>query len=256
MKAGGPFSYPAGMYLLFLDESGIPGEDGIFALGGVAIRADQWAEVKDRFETCLKEAGWPADKEFKWSEISRSTAAADAAYPVYDCLATLPVHCLVTVLYTEGDDPVNREKFFANPDLIYRTAFTFVAERYQRFLAHHESHGVIVLDSRQYETDDRLRRYFDRIHTEGTDFAELDRIVDGLLLGPSHFSLGLQLADLVVGPTRTAQFSGPGTARHCFKTLKPTFMTHPASGALEGVGLKVFPHQETTREDDRLFRPA
>jgi len=171
------------MYLLFLDESGIPGEDGIFALGGVAIRADQWAEVKDRFETCLEEAGWPADKEFKWSEISRSTAAADAAYPVYDCLATLPIHCLVTVLYTEGDDPVNREKFFANPDLIYRTAFTFVAERYQRFLAHHDSHGVIVLDSRQYETDDRLRRYFDRIHNEGTDFAELDRshwiITDG-----------------------------------------------------------------------------
>ena len=43
-----------------------------------------------------------------------------------------------------------------------------------------------------------IRRYFDRIHEEGTDFAELDRIVDGLLLGPSHFSLGLQLADLVV----------------------------------------------------------
>ena len=38
------------MYLLFLDESGIPGEDGIFALGGVAIRADRWAEVKERFE--------------------------------------------------------------------------------------------------------------------------------------------------------------------------------------------------------------
>ena len=57
MIEGGPFSYPAGMYLLFLDESGIPGADGIFALGGAAIRADQWAEVKERFAACLDGAG-------------------------------------------------------------------------------------------------------------------------------------------------------------------------------------------------------
>ena len=243
------------MYLLFLDESGIPGEDGIFALGGVAIRADRWAEVKERFQTCLAEAGWPQDKEYKWSEITRGGGLAEeASYPVYRCLGSLPIHCLVAVLYTEGDDPEFRERFFADPETIYRTALTFVAERFQRFLAAEDSHGVIVLDSRRYEEDDHMRRFFDRIHEEGTEFAELDRIVDGLLLGPSHYSLGLQLADLVVGPTRAAQFQGLGPASRSFKALEPNFMTHPDTGKLEGVGLKIFPGKK--KQEDRLFPPG
>ncbi len=64
---------------------------------------------------------------------------------------------------------------------------------------------MIILDSRRREVDDRMRRFFDRLQREGTPFAELDRIVDSLLLGPSHFSLGLQVADLVVGATLAAQ---------------------------------------------------
>ena len=242
------------MYLLFLDESGIPGQDGIFALGGVAIRADRWNEVKQRFGTCLEESGWPADREYKWSEIVGGSGAAESAsYAVYECLGNLPLHCLVTVLYTEGENPEFRDRYFADADTIYRTALTFVAERFQRFLAHHDSHGVIVLDSRQYNEDDHIRRYFDRIHEEGTDFAELDRIVDGLLLGPSHFSLGLQLADLVVGPTRASQFQGLGAASRSFRALKPNFMTHPDTGKLDGVGLKIFPQARS--EEDRLFQP-
>ncbi|MCB0857304.1 MAG: DUF3800 domain-containing protein [Solirubrobacterales bacterium] len=244
------------MYLLFLDESGVPGDDGIFALGGVAIRADQWAEVKERFHSCLTEAGWPADREYKWSEIVGGHGAAEeASYSVYECLGHLPIHSLVTVLYTEGDDPEFRERYFADAATIYRTALTFIAERFQRFLAHHDSYGVIVLDSRRYEEDDHMRRYFDRIHEEGTDFAELGRIVDGLLLGPSHYSLGLQLADLVVGPTRASRYQGPGAATRSFRSLKPTFMAHPDTGKVEGVGLKVFPGRRSD-EEDRLFQPG
>lgn len=242
------------MYLLFLDESGIPGEDGIFALGGVAIRADRWAEVKQRFQTCLSEADWPGDREYKWSEVVGGNNVAErASYSVYDCLGSLPIDCLVTVLYTESEDPSYREKFFADAETIYRTALTFVAERFQKFLAHHHAHGVIVLDSRRYEEDDHMRRYFDRIHEEGTDFADLDRIVDGLLLGPSHYSLGLQLADLVVGPTRASRFQGLGAASRSYRALEPNFMTHPDTGKLDGVGLKVFPGRRS--EEDRLFTP-
>jgi hypothetical protein len=90
-----------------------------------------------------------------------------------------------------------------------------------------------------------MRRSFLRILREGTPFAELDRIVDGLLLDPSHFSLGLQLADLIVGPTREAQVAmGEGSGR--FKDLEPLFAHHPDSGKLTGVGLKVFPSSQKT----------
>lgn len=240
------------MHLLFLDESGTP-DEGIFALGGVIVRADDWPEIRSRWDLCMEQCGWPGRDEFKWSGTQRSKAASDAAGQVYNCLAGLPLRCLVTVLYTEVGGPDLKEKFFATPDDVYETAFTFVAERFQRFLVTEDSHGVIVLDSRRYAEDDHMRRFFDRIHSEGTEFAELDRIVDGLMLGPSHYSLGLQLADLIVGPTRASRFK-TGDASRFFNLLEPRFLKNPNTGKLNGVGLKVFPGARD--EDDRLFEPG
>lgn len=241
------------MYLLFLDESGTP-DDGVFALGGVAIRADRWREVRERWENCLEEFDWPRDRELKWSGTGTGEVPPELADAAYACLATLPVSALVTVLYPEmGEDDV-REKFFSDSDAVYATALTFVAERYQKFLSHHDSWGAIVLDSRRLDEDNHMRRYFDRIHTEGTDFSGLDRIVDGLLLGPSHHSLGLQLADLVVGPTRAARFA-PGNASRYFRQLDPIFMRHPVDGELDGTGLKIFPRDSRPADTNRLFDP-
>ncbi len=69
---------------------------------------------------------------------------------------------------------------------------------------------------------------------------KLERIVDSLLLGPSHFSVGLQVADMVVGTTLKAD-RALGDASRWFKELKPRFAHHPDSGVLEGVGLKIYP---------------
>ncbi|MCO5316694.1 MAG: DUF3800 domain-containing protein [Solirubrobacterales bacterium] len=241
------------MYLLFLDESGKP-EDGVFALGGVAIRADRWREVKERWELCLDQSGWPREKELKWSGTQTGEVPPDVADAVYGCLSGLPVQALVTILYPEMGDPEIREKFFSGPDATYDTALTFIAERYQRFLAHENGYGAIVLDSRQFEADNHMRRYFDRIHTEGTEFSGLDRIIDGLLLGPSHHSLGLQLADLVVGPTRAAKIR-LGDASRYFSQLDPLFMRHPVDGELDGTGLKIFPRDSRPADENRLFDP-
>lgn len=43
-----------------------------------------------------------------------------------------------------------------------------------------------------------------RWEAEGTPYQRLDRIVDALFLGPSHYSVGLQAADLVVASTLAA----------------------------------------------------
>ncbi|MDQ2700453.1 MAG: DUF3800 domain-containing protein, partial [Actinomycetota bacterium] len=170
------------MYLLFLDESGAP-EDGVFALGGVAIRADRWGEIKTAWDQCMTDGGWPVEKELKWADIRRGLANSDCADAAYGCLSRLPIDCFTTVLYPDFE---GYDKFFETPEQTYFTAVTFVAERFQRFLSHHDSHGVIVLDSRDREKDDRMRRFFTLIQEQGTDFAKLDRIVDGVMLGPSH----------------------------------------------------------------------
>ena len=240
------------MYLLFLDESGTPADD-VFALGGVAIRASDWTLVRTRWDDCLRAAGWPSDRELKWSGTVTGAVPPDTADAVYSCLAGLPLVCFTTILYPQSD---GYDEFFGSEEDTYATALTFVAERYQRFLSNNDQYGVIVLDSRRPDMDEPVRRFFTRIQHEGTQFAELDRIVDGLLLGPSHHSLGLQLADLVVGCTRAATFS-MGDNTRWLRQLEPVFARHPSSGQVSGVGLKYFP--DSVKPDQtpgsRLFDP-
>jgi hypothetical protein len=150
------------MYLLFLDESGTPVDD-VFALGGVAINAADWRLAQTRWTECLEQAGWPRDRELKWSgtqsgEVSPGTADA--------------------------------------------------------------------------------------------------RPVDSPLPGPSHHSLGLQPADLVVGCTRAATF-GLGDNGRRLKQLERVFARHPSSGEISGVGLKCFPDSVKPEQlpGSRLFDP-
>ena len=108
-----------------------------------------------------------------------------------------PVTCFVVVLRPLAGRKLN-DGWFATDEDTYATALTFIAERFQRFLADHDSHGIMVVDSRRPEVDDRMRRFFERLQREGTPYQRLERIVDALFLGPSHYSIGLQAADLVV----------------------------------------------------------
>jgi Protein of unknown function (DUF3800) len=166
------------------------------------------------------------------------------------------VTCFVTILRPLAGRQKHPE-LLGSADDTYATALTFLAERFQRFLSRVDSHGVIIVDSRWREVDDRMRKFFDRLQREGTPFAELDRIVDSLLLGPSHFSLGLQVADLVVEATLAAQ-RAPGDASRWFKQLRPRFARHPDTGELEGVGLKTFPPRGSGEEPAlaKLFEPS
>jgi len=226
------------MYLLFLDESGEPSGKS-FALGGIAVRADEWQIVRSNWEGALTSEGWPLDREPKWHGIQTGEVPPALADALFESIASSPVTCFVVVLRPIAGRKQDSE-FFESDDDTYATGLTFVAERFQRFLEDHNSYGVIVLDGRRREVDDRMRRYFERIQREGTGYRELGRIVDSLLLGPSHRSLGLQVADLVVASTLKAQYA-MGDASRWFRQLEPRFARHPGTGEIQGVGLKVFP---------------
>ena len=118
----------------------------------------------------------------------------------------------------------------------------FLAERFHHLLDAEDDLGLIVVDSRFREDDQRLRRFFADLTKDGTPYMQLPRIVEGLFLGPSHYSIGLQCADLIVAMTANAE-RGPGQGRGYLKKLLPRFAVHPATGELEGVGLKRFPEQ-------------
>lgn len=235
------------MHLLFLDESGKPG-DKAFALGGLIVRADEWRVLRDGWDGACDACGWPREKEVKWHGVRTGEVPPELADRLFEALSGAPITCFTVVLRPlAGHRIEGLERFFADEETTYATALTFIAERFQRHLVENDSYGVIVLDSRRREVDDRMRRFFDRLQEEGTPFTELDRIVDSLLLGPSHFSLGLQAADLVVASTLAGRTElGEASRRH--KQLLPRFARHPATGEVNGVGLKEFPEKSRPGE--------
>jgi len=243
----------AAMHLLFLDESGKPDEKR-FALGGVAIRADEWRVVRDRLVHAASAAGWPLERELKWHGIRRGLVPGAVADAVFAELAAAPLTCFVCVLRPLAGRRLHPE-MFATPEDTYATALMLLAERFQRFLAHSGSYGLIVLDSRRPELHDRTRRFFERLREEGTEYLQFDRLVDCLMFSPSHFSTGLQIADLVVGVTLASR-DRLGDASRWWRQLEPRFARHPVRGTIEGVGLKEFPElSRPSREAPRnLFR--
>jgi uncharacterized protein DUF3800 len=190
--------------LLFLDESGRLDQGGLFALGGIAVRDGDWPELRDLWQGALRAARWPLDREVKWHGIRKGEVPPALADDVFAALARAPVTCFVTVL--DGDaGRADFPEFFATPEDTYSTALMFLAERFQRLLQAEDDLGLIVVDSRFREDDQRLRRFFSDLQEEGTPYMKLGRIVEGLFLGPSHYSIGLQCADLVVAATAAAQ---------------------------------------------------
>ena len=227
------------MRFLFLDESGKIEDGRLFALGGIAVRDTDWAPLRDLWQGTLREAGWPLDREVKWHGIRTGEVPPALADAVFDSLAHAPITAYVCLLDCEAG-PRLAPRFFATPEETYQTALMFLAERFHRLLTDEDDLRQIVVDSRFREDDHRLRRFFAGLAEDGTPYTKLGRIVEGLFLGPSHHSIGLQCADLIVAATAAAERGGGDTRRY-LKKLLPRFAHHPATGELEGVGLKRFP---------------
>ena len=231
------------MHLLFLDESGQLSDRRFFAIGGVALRDRDWHALRDLWQATLAEQSWPAEQEVKWHGIRTGEVPPALADAIVSALARSPVSCYVSLLDIELGATAAPE-FFASAEDTYATGLMFLAERFQLQLEASDDVGMIVVDSRFREDDARLRRFFADLTKDGSPYSRLNRIVEGLFLGPSHYSIGLQCADLICAITAAAE-RGNGQARGYLKTLLPRFATHPATGELDGVGIKRFPEQWT-----------
>jgi hypothetical protein len=60
------------VHLLFLDESGQIDQDGLFALGGIAVRDTDRPELRRMWQETLSAAGWPLDREIEQHYCERN----------------------------------------------------------------------------------------------------------------------------------------------------------------------------------------
>jgi len=147
--------------------------------------------------------------------------------------------------------------FFERTEDTYATGLMFLAERFQLLLQAEDDVGMIIVDSRFREDDARLRRFFADLTQDGTPYSKLDRIIEGLFLGPSHYSIGLQCADLVVAITASAE-RGVGQARGYLRTLPPPLRRSPREGRGGGRRHQALPRHRApaTRGDEVVLSGA
>src|SRR6478672_5228075 len=119
------------MHILFLDESGRPGDKTF--VGGVAVAAERWAELRAGWDAVLERHGWPSDREVKWHGIRTGEVPPPLADAVVQTLACAPVRCYVTLLDIELGMTAAPE-FFASDEDVYATGLMFLAERFQLLL--------------------------------------------------------------------------------------------------------------------------
>ena len=154
------------MYLLFVDESGRP-DDRAFAVGGVAVRADEWGVLRDRWLATLEAHGWPPNEELKWHGIRTGAVPPPLADAIYSAIAASPITCFVIIVKPLAAKQ-RRPDLFGTREDVYTQSLMWLAERYQRFLSRNDAHGAVVVDSRRPEMDECLRRFFERLTARRT----------------------------------------------------------------------------------------
>ena len=136
-------------------------------------------------------------------------------------------------------------KSIKTPDDIYELTYKGVTERFQYFLqdtskevATHQF-GMIIADHRMHVNDERLRAHHHGlienkpITVKGKVRSNYSNIIKTVQFSPSHYSVGLQLVDMVAGAIGRYFQCGDRTF---VKPLLSSFRAAP-TGAIAGYGL-------------------
>jgi len=98
--------------------------------------------------------------------------------------------------------------------------------------------GLIICDHRNNHQDERLRALHQRlVNSEGIFTSNYANLIEGLFLAPSHYSVGIQFADLVAG----AVYRKFDAEDERFYALIEPLVRKSPTGNAEGYGLVRLP---------------
>lgn len=242
------------MQILFIDESGTPpaparAGQNYFVLGGVIIPEGVWHQVAGSLDDIRRRFG--IEGEIKWrffapgnqdadnslvhlSIADRDTVRAEI-FGIMTARKSIKLLAVVTSVAAAYElRTVN------TADELYHLSYKPITERFQYFLQDMERdtgqsvNGIIVCDHRGPRDDKRLQGLHQRLlHQDGEYASRYKNLIEGLFIAPSHWSVGIQLADLVAGAVYRKFERDDG---RFFDVIKGTFRTGP-KGQIDGFGL-------------------
>jgi len=241
------------MQLLFVDESGTspnrPGKQKYFVLGGVIIPEGVWHHVEKELNNAKKL--FEIRGEIKWRYFSphnkdKNNSIAhlneddrnsfrDKLFNIISSRRSIKIISVVTSVDAAYDLPsINTS------DELYHFTYKPITERFQYYLqglekdSGSETNGIIVCDHRGPRDDRRLQELHQRLVTqEGIYSSTYKNLIEGLFIAPSHWSVGIQLADIVAGSIY--RYFENGDDRF-YKKIEESFRRSP-DGNINGYGL-------------------
>lgn len=253
--------------MYFLDEAGQdaipdlnpkldPVQDNYFVFGGVIIWSPEWRQIREIVRRTKEDFHITLREELKWRNLVRRSGPAshlteDQALAYVKNLAerlTGLVTGIVAVIFKNESYRLAQrhpKRYIKSGEDIYHQAFRYCLQRLALFLhdkSDTEEEAIVVADRRSDQQDNRLRRHFEELVYESTQRilykGSFERVVEGLFLQVSHYSVGVQLADILAGAVHQKYAKG---GSRWYQYVEPWLRRSP-SGQILGWGLIEHPN--------------
>ncbi len=242
------------MHLLFIDESGSlapigkHGPEDKFVLGGIIISEHAWFKVNEEFLSLKKK--YSVLGEIKWryffASPQKQTPLSHLDKTVKEQFRTdlytiISRYKSIKIISTIADvaQCYSRSHINSDDDL-YWFAYKRLIERFQYYLqdlsreAGGKMNGIAICDHRERRQDRRLQNMHYRMMLgQESHTSKFSNILEGVFIVPSHFSTGIQLADMVAGGVY--RWFSKGDDRY-FRQIRDRVRTSP-KGKIEGYGI-------------------
>jgi len=208
------------VHLFFIDESGSlspigkQGPEDKFVLGGIIISESIWFNIDTDLKQLRKK--YNVTGEIKWryffahkdkpTPLSHLSPEPKEQFRT-DLFSIIKQYKSIKIISAIADvNQCYQRSHINSDDDLYWFAYKRLTERFQYYLQDlsrevgGKMNGIVVCDHRERRQDKRLQNmHYKMMHGQETHISNFENILEGVFIVPSHFSTGIQLADMVAG---------------------------------------------------------
>lgn len=242
------------MYLMYIDESGVDEKTddtryfvtsgAIFHENGLAQMKEKIRDFKDRvFVDKLKDAEIHVHEIYKGKKEFYGLTPTEIKTILDDLYSTLSTIRFSTII-VGIDKSTLKNSEFSDYDIL-ETGYTFLIERFDKFLRRTNNKGIIRIDKTSNKPnalnvkDCKILDVINKIRKHGTNWQSIKNIAEEPFFIDSHLRKGLQVADSVVYCANSF-LNNNSDFDNYWRAIYPKIHTSN-SGSIWGYGLYVFP---------------
>lgn len=260
-------------FTFYLDDAGnsrLGGRGRHWVLGGLVLPDHRWRDLHNAVSGILNAYEIPPEVELKWSDagvrieqlrqadarqrpkqktpLDHFNAVRDIRDLYSDLLDLIPAVAGARVMFVwcvkKDARVICRGMGDEADERCYRDMFHDALERYEIFLTRGDNapgtFGHVVIDRKNGKFDRAVEYTCDELLRKGSAFVDIRHVVDGVHVGDSRRSLGLRMADYVVGAVQRHLESGDSGY---FQRIAGAVHAD-GWGHVDGAGAKRFPSQQ------------